>query len=114
MFPLLPTIVTAAYAPIVCAAQDWDQWQASAKQESLKKLKKLIPDRAKLGVPPEYVVGTDFLPEGILSTAAKNKVDLIVMGATPVHSAHVMSHIPSAVSYQVIREARCPVLTVRG
>jgi len=109
----MPAIATA-YAPAGCAAEDLIEWETTAKQDSLKKLKKLVPPETKLVVPPEYVIRTDFLPEGILNAAAEHEVDLIVMGANRAQSARAISHIPWAVTYHVIREARCPVLTLRG
>ncbi len=114
MFPLLPAIAAASYAPAVCGADDLDQWQAQARIDSLKTLKKLIPPGTKLTVPPEFVVGTDFLPEGILTAAKQHHADLIVMGANRADSAHTVAHVPWSVAYQVIAQAQCPVLTVRG
>lgn len=109
----MPAIATA-YAPAGCAAEDLVEWETTAKQDSLKKLRELVPPGTKLRVPPEYLVRTDFLPEGLLDAAAEHEVDLIVMGANRSDSARALSHIPWAVTYHVIREARCPVLTVRG
>ena len=59
-------------------------------------------------------MATDFLPEGILTAAEQHDADLIVMGANRADSARIASHIPWAVTYHVIAEAKCPVLTVRG
>jgi nucleotide-binding universal stress UspA family protein len=113
MVPPIP-VLAAGYASAVCAPEDLSKWQALAKQDSMKKLKELVPRGTKLAVPPEYIVGTDFLPEGILMMAAEHEVDLIVMGANRSDSARIVSHIPWAVTYHVICEARCPVLTLRG
>lgn len=114
MFPLLPAIVGTSYAPAVCGATELVEWQTEARQEGLKKLKELIPPGTNLAVPPEFVVATDFLPEGILLAAKLHDADLIVMGANRAESARLASHIPWAVTYHVIAEAKCPVLTVRG
>jgi hypothetical protein len=56
----------------------------------------------------------DFVPEGILGTAAAHNVELIVMGANRVLSARVAAHFPWALTHDVICEARCPVLSVVG
>ena len=114
MFPMLPAIVGATYAPAVTSAESLVEWQVQAKEESLAKLKALIPPGTKLAAPPEFVVAMDFLPEGILMAAEKHNADLIVMGANRADSARITSHIPWAVTYHVIAEAKCPVLTVRG
>jgi len=114
MFPMLPDIVGTSYAPAVTSARSLVEWQVQAKQESLKKLADLIPPGTKLAVPPELVVATDFLPEGILMAAEQHNADLIVMGANHADSARIAAHVPWAVTYQVITQAKCPVLTVRG
>jgi nucleotide-binding universal stress UspA family protein len=113
MIAPVPTAI-AGFAPAVCAAQDLAEWEAAAKRESVRKLYKLIPRGTKLEMPPEYVVGLGFLPSGILDTAAEHDVDLIVMGANRTDSARFVSHIPWAVTHDVICQARCPVLTVSG
>ncbi|HEX3741524.1 MAG TPA: universal stress protein [Terriglobales bacterium] len=113
MIAPVPTAI-AGFAPAVCAAQDLAEWEATAKRESVRKLYKLIPRGTKLEMPPEYVVGLGFLPNGILDTAAEHDVDLIVMGANRIDSARFVSHIPWAVTHDVICQARCPVLTVSG
>jgi nucleotide-binding universal stress UspA family protein len=114
MFPMLPAIAATSYAPAVTSAQSLVEWQLQAKRESLKKLKKLIPPGAKLAAAPEFVVTTDFLPEGILTAAEQHDADLIVMGANRADSARITSHIPWSVTHHLIAEAECPVLTVRG
>jgi nucleotide-binding universal stress UspA family protein len=113
MIAPVPTAI-AGFAPTVCAAQDLAEWEATAKRDSIRNLNQLIPRGTKLEMPPEYVVGLGFLPDGILDAAAEHEVDLIVMGANRSDSARVISHIPWSVTYDVMCEARCPVLTVRG
>jgi nucleotide-binding universal stress UspA family protein len=95
------------------AAENLTEWQARMRKESSSKLMELIPSNAKLVVPPEYVVETNFLPDGILDTAATYQAELIVMGANRARSARLVAHIPWAVTHDVLCEARCPVLTVR-
>ena len=72
---------------------------------------KLLPSSTKLAVEPEYISSTDFLPEGILETAAIRRIDLIVMGANRASSPRVSAHIPWALTHEVICRASCPVLT---
>jgi nucleotide-binding universal stress UspA family protein len=103
-----------AYCPGAYVAQDLTEWQAKMKEESARTLKKLVPSDAKLTSQPEYMVGMDFVPEGILSAAAAHNVELIVMGANRAASARVAAHIPWAITHSVICEAKCPVLTVMG
>jgi len=88
--------------------------QAEMREQSARKLWKLIPSDARLAVVPKYMVETGFQAEGILNASATYKADLIVMGANEVRSPRFASHIPWAVTHQVLCEARCPVLTLRN
>jgi hypothetical protein len=72
----------------------------------------LIPLNARLAVEPEFLTGTDFLPEGILETAAQKDVQLIVMGGNRTSVPRVAAHIPWALIHEIICHATCPVLTV--
>jgi nucleotide-binding universal stress UspA family protein len=114
MVPPIPVVVTGRFddSPGIYPAPALTAWQVSTKGESIRRLRKLVPRDAKLTSQPEYVVGLDFLPEGILGTAEARKVDLIVMGANRVHSARMVAHIPWTVTHEVICKAKCPVLTV--
>jgi len=112
MLPPMP-LADAAYAPAVFAADDLLQWRLAMQAESQKKLRALIPP-GSLSKEPIYVVGMDFLPEGIMTAAAEYDADLIVMGANRGTSARVASHIPWALTHHVICEAHCPVMTLRA
>jgi nucleotide-binding universal stress UspA family protein len=114
MVPPMPVadMGPVVYCPAFYLAQELTDWQATVKKESLRRLKEFVPSSAKLRNQPECLVRFDFLPEGILDTAAAHKVDLIVMGANRVASAQAASHAPWALSHDVICRAKCPVLTV--
>jgi nucleotide-binding universal stress UspA family protein len=103
----------AAYGPGAYAAQE-TKWRATMTEESLAKLRKLVPSDTKLTCPPEYAVGMDFLPEGILATAAAHNAELIVMGANRTPSPRLAAHMPWTLTHDIISAARCPVLTVMG
>lgn len=109
----LSVIGPGAYCPGPYVAQDLAEWQVAMKEKSAQMLRELVPE-SKLTSQPEYVVGMDFLPEGILGTAAAHNADLIVMGANRAPSARVAAHVPWALTHDVICEAQCPVLTVMG
>jgi nucleotide-binding universal stress UspA family protein len=104
----------AAYGPPAYAARELVKWQKEKRKASEAKLRKLLPGDIELTHEPVYVVGMDFLPEGILDAAKLHKADLIVMGANQVASPHLASHVPWAVTHDVISKAKCPVLTVRN
>ncbi len=103
-----------AYCPGVYAAEELTEWQATAKEESVRRLRELVPSGTKLTRQPAYVVRTGFLPEAVLATAAAHDADLIVMGANRTPAVHMITHFPWALTHNVICEARCPVLTVTG
>ena len=104
----------SAYAPAPAAADEVDEWVLSSRNKALKTLKECLPAETGLRQEPEYVVGTDFLAEGLLTAASQFKVDLIVMGANRVHSARVAAHNPWTAVHEVVENAPCPVLTVAG
>ena len=102
----------ATYAPAFYDAEELAKWEETTRDESAKKLRELLPPNPKLAEEPKYVVGTDFVPEGILDVAAANRIELIVMGANRTQSPRVAAHIPWALTHEVIGHAKCPVLTV--
>lgn len=116
MIPPMPATSASlsAYAPAGAAADELEQWEESSRKRCLKQLRECLPAETGLEQEPEYVVGTDFLAEGILTAAGKFKVDLIVMGANRTASAKAAAHIPWAAVHEVVRNAPCLVLTVAG
>jgi nucleotide-binding universal stress UspA family protein len=111
--PMPPTDVgPAVYGTSAYAADEYLKWQRSTRDEGMKKMKDLIPCDAGLAEDPEYLSGTDFLPEGILEAASAHRIDLIVMGANRTSIPRIAAHIPWALVHQVISHAKCPVLTV--
>lgn len=102
--PPVPVVVTGRLddSPGTYADQALTEWQVSTKEESIRKLRKMVPEDAKFTCEPEYVVGLGFLPEGILGTADARSVDLIVMGANRVAAARMVAHVPWTVTHDVI------------
>ena len=74
-------------------------------------LGRLIPDEATLWTTATIAVEAGEIVEQILSTAEKLRADLIVMGSNP-DTAFWPIHGDNTV-YNVIAEAKCPVLTLR-
>ena len=56
----------------------------------------------------------DLPAQGILDTARKREVGLIVMGVHHAHFARMGAHVPGSIACEVIDNAPCPVLTVRN
>lgn len=108
----IPDVGPAAYCPGTYICDDLVKWQKAVRQESEKKLKALISAEHKLAAEPEYVIGLDLLPEGILEVAAKHNIGLIVMGVNRTRSPRVAAHIPWAIAHEVLCRAHCPVLTI--
>jgi nucleotide-binding universal stress UspA family protein len=74
----------------------------------------MLPAGLQWVTPPAFEVGMDFLPEGILETAKHYKSDVIVMGANHTDAPRFAAHLPWALTSEVIRKAKCPVLTLRS
>lgn len=104
----------SAYAPAGAAADEVEEWALSSRKKALKELKEYLPAKTGLLQEPEFVVGTDFLAEGILTAVSQFKVDLIVMGANRAASARMAAHNPWTAVHEVVHNAPCPVLTVAG
>jgi nucleotide-binding universal stress UspA family protein len=85
----------------------------SVIKASRKRLQALLPPEAEDWCTPEFVVQSEFPAEGILRVAAEKNVDLIVMGVRRLETP-AAGHIPWAIASEVVREAHCPLLTVRS
>jgi nucleotide-binding universal stress UspA family protein len=116
MIPPIPSSSASlsAYAPATAAAEEVEEYEGTSRKRALRQLKECLPAETGLAQEPKYVVGTDFLAEGILTASAKFNVDLIVMGANRSASAKVAAHIPWTAVHEVVRDAPSPVLTVVG
>lgn len=104
----------SAYTPAGLAADELSEWETATQKRTVQRLKACLPADIALQQEPEYVVGTEFLPEGILTAVDRFKVDLIVMGANRAVSARAAAHTPWSAVHEVVRNAPCPVLTVAG
>lgn len=114
LLPPMPatTANLSAFSPPGPGADEIVEWETAAAREGLRRLKGCVPATCELAQEPEYVVGTDFLPEGILLAAKQHHADLIVMGANRTLSPRAAAHYPWALVHEVVGHAACPVLTV--
>ena len=103
-----------AYAPATIAADEVEQWNGSLRNRALQQLRESLPADHGLPREPEYLVGTDYLPEGILTAANQFNVNLIVMGANHTAAARLAAHVPWTAVHEVLIHAPCPVLTFAG
>lgn len=90
------------------------EYRGTDETSALEALRTLVPPEAEDWCKPEFAVRFDFPAEGILHLAQEREVDLIVMGVRKSSEGAITEHLPWPVASQVVAEARCPVLTVRG
>ncbi|MGP0019261.1 MAG: universal stress protein [Candidatus Sulfotelmatobacter sp.] len=114
MMPMPATSNLSTYVPAAEAASEFEQWESTSRKRAVQELKDCLPAETGLEQEPRYVVGTDFLAEGILTASVKFGIDLIVMGANHAASARMAAHTPWTSVHEVIRHAPCAVLTVGG
>lgn len=76
------------------------------------RLKALIPEGAREWCRPEAVVASGKAYRGIVKVAEERRADLIVMGVTGRGQINRM--LFGSTTAQVVREAACPVLTIRA
>src|SRR5207245_1770930 len=77
-----------------------------------EQLREMVKTHAWNGTHPEVVVQTGMVADSILSFAAKQTVDLIVMGT---HGRRGIDRLTmGSVTERVLRKAQCPVLAVRN
>ncbi len=88
--------------------------QELVRTKAIEKLKVLIPADAAAWCTLEFEVRFEFPAEGILASSLRHCSDVIVLGVQ--HSGHsrAVSHLPWAIPTEVVAQAVCPVLTVRG
>ncbi len=83
--------------------------------EALHRLQELVPADAELWCRPEAMVGHGDPTEQILAAAHQCGADLIVLGVRGMgRLAGAATHLDRAIAYQVVVNAPCPVLTIRG
>lgn len=104
----------SAYAPAGAAADELAEWEGASRKRALQQLRECLPANHGLEQEPEYVVGTDFVSEAILTAVDRFKIDLIVMGANRTASPRTAAHMPMGAIHDVVEHATCPVLTVAG
>lgn len=112
--PMPATTSLSAYSLASATADEFEEWEGSSRSRSIQQLKDWWFNGTKMAPEPQYVVGTDFLPEGVLTAADQRHCDLIVMGANHAASPRLAAHIPWTAVHEVIRHASCPVMTCVG
>jgi len=83
-------------------------------EKFLRDLQQMLPSDANLALPPEFVVEIGVPGKIILKVAASGGCDLIVMGAREMCYDQPSAPFAWVMLHQILRAARCPVLTVHG
>jgi nucleotide-binding universal stress UspA family protein len=109
---VMPPTALPGPGPSFHDEQAINAWQANVRASITEKMQKLLPPAVRLGSEPDYVVSFDFIGDGIVKEAAARKADLIIAGAKRLAFVKAFAHSLGGVSYEVIRRAKCPVLTV--
>jgi nucleotide-binding universal stress UspA family protein len=86
--------------------------QASIREERLVRLRASLPESVHLGSAPQLFVEFGVAIEKILAVASKWKANLIVLGLRHVEESS-RGEATWARAYEIVRQARCPVLTIR-
>jgi nucleotide-binding universal stress UspA family protein len=95
-------------------ADDVMQLRENAHIASVRRLKELTRQNAKLALEPECLVEFGSPSEKILQTANTLKADAIILGLHRSTHVDTKSHMPWATAYEVVCGAGCSVLTVRN
>ena len=82
------------------------------RQSFTARLQAMLPPGADLWCYPKFEVSFGPAAERILEACAASKADLLVLGIRGGGAA--LGHLPAARAYQLVSQAACPVLTVRG
>lgn len=90
------------------------RFQESDEASARELLRTMVPREAEVWCKPEFVARFDFPVEGILRLAEERDVSLIVMGVRKSSETAMQAHLPWPIASQVVAQAKCPVLTVRG
>jgi nucleotide-binding universal stress UspA family protein len=100
--------------PYWYVGNDMTEQQNRAKASTLRRLREMLPEDVKLEREAEFVVQFSLPADGILEVAADCKADLIVMGLNHAALPRASAHLPWTTAYDVVRNAACPVLTIRS
>jgi universal stress protein A len=98
------------YAPIY-EQFDLSQYEQALTAEARDRLGKAIPDEARTWCKPETFVGSGKAYREILCIARDRDVHLIVMGVHGRNPVDLMFF--GSTTQHVVRQATCPVLTLR-
>jgi nucleotide-binding universal stress UspA family protein len=89
-----------------------DEYRAYVERDGLRRLRALVPEAARDWCEPRETVVFGKPWREVLSRAAEEEADLIVMGVHGRGALDLM--LFGSTTHHVVREATCPVLTIRA
>ena len=90
------------------------RYRESDEASAREAMRLMVPLEAEDWCKPEFVARFEFPAEGILACAKERNVNLIVMGVRKSGDSAAPERLPWPIASQVVAQAQCPVLTVRG
>jgi nucleotide-binding universal stress UspA family protein len=93
---------------------DLMQMREKARMASQRQFEELNLQNAFLAIKPEFMVRFGIPGDQILQASHALKADLIILGLNRAAHMDTASHMPWDVAYKVVRDARCPVVTIRN
>lgn len=107
----------SAVGPFWHFADEVIEAQKTLTALAYRKLDFLLPANLDIGCKVTKLVACHFITEAILKTCYEEKADVMVMGvnqASSMMAAVGKAHIPWTTAHEIVRNATCPVLTVRA
>jgi nucleotide-binding universal stress UspA family protein len=90
-----------------------EEGRPDIKAEREARLRSLVASNAHLDTPPTFFLEAGSATEKIVAAAARWKANLIVLGLRHVEESS-RGEKTWARAYEVVRQARCPVMTIRA
>jgi nucleotide-binding universal stress UspA family protein len=103
------TLIFLRLEPLI-PPEFYEVHEAAARKE----MRAFLPPGADAWCRPEFEVRFEYPAKGILRFAKERDVSLIVMGVKKSAEMAISDHLPWPIASQVVADAQCPVLTVRG
>jgi nucleotide-binding universal stress UspA family protein len=97
--------------PGALSAVSLEQYRQHLEEHARARLSSAVPEQARVWCTPEERVRTGKAYRVILEMADEEKAEVIVMG---VHGKGALKRLFGSTTHHVIREAHCPVLTLRA
>lgn len=92
---------------------DLPEMREKARIASQRQFEELHLNKVRLTAKPEFVVKFGTPGAQILLASNAMKADLVILGLKRRTHVETVSHMPWDIAYEIVRDAHCPVLTIR-